>query len=337
MNPKSLFLLAVGVCLPFLGLADSQFTVEKSDRAVTFKIDGELFTEYVLGGEGNKPYFWPVIGPDGKAMTRAYPMKDVPGEKQDHPHHRSFYFGHQFINNIDTWHELATLKEKAKGDEQKLAASLKILGKTEVSKIQRAESLGDHAILETSNVYRDSEGKPMLEDDRTFTLRVDPATGARLIDVVLTFRGTEETVTLSDAKDAGFSIRVAHSICVEAKEGGRIATSEGKFDGEAWGTRAKWCDFNGPIDGKTMGVAILNHPSSFRYPTPWHARTYGLFTANPFGLKSVAKEETDGAVVLKKGESFTLRYRVIFHRGDEKAADIEKAFTAYAAEPPAAK
>jgi len=337
MNPKSLILLAVGVCLPVFGLADSQFTVEKSDRAVTFKIDGELFTEYVLGGEGNKPYFWPVIGPDGKAMTRAFPMKDVPGEKQDHPHHRSFYFGHQFINNMDTWHEKATLLEKAKGDEKKLAESLKKLGKTEVLKVNRAEALGDHAILETTSVYRDSEGKPMLEDDRTFTLRVDPATGDRLIDVVLTFRGTEETVTLSDAKDAGFSIRVAHSICVEAGQGGRIATSEGKIDQDAWGTRAKWCDFNGPIDGKIMGVAILNHPDSFRYPTPWHARTYGLFTANPFGLKSVAKEAADGAVTLKKGESFTLRYRVILHRGDEKAADIEKAFSAYAAEPPTAK
>jgi Methane oxygenase PmoA len=332
MNAKFLLLLAIAIGLPFWGLADNQFTVERSDRAVTIKINGELFTEYVLGGEGNKPYFWPVIGPDGKAMTRAYPMRDVPGEKQDHPHHRSFYFGHQFINNFDTWHELATLEERAKGDEKKLATSLKTLAKTEVLKIQRAEALGDHAILETSSAYRDPDGKTMLEDDRTFTFRVDPASGARIVDAVLNFRGTAETVTLSDAKDAGFSLRVAHSMCVEAEKGGRIVTSEGHLDKEAWGKRAKWCDFNGPVDGQIMGVAILNHPSSFRYPTPWHARTYGLFTANPFGLKSVAQEASDGAVVLKKGETFTLRYRVIFHRGDEKAAEIEKAFATYAAE-----
>ena len=96
--------------------------------------------------------------------------------------------------------------------------------------------------------------------------------------------------------------------------------------------RAKWCDFNGSIDGMTYGVAILNHPSSFRFPTPWHARTYGLFTANPFGLKSVAKEDEDGAVGLKKGDTFTSRNRVIFHRGDEKESGIEKAFESYAAE-----
>ena len=33
-----------------------------------------------------------------------------------------------------------------------------------------------------------------------------------------------------------------------------------------------------------MGIAILNHPASFRYPTYWHVRDYGLFAANPFGL-----------------------------------------------------
>jgi len=36
-------------------------------------------------------------------------------------------------------------------------------------------------------------------------------------------------------------------------------------------------------EGETLGVAIFNHPPSFRHPTSWHARTYGLFTANCFG------------------------------------------------------
>ncbi len=317
--------------LPLSGHA-GEFSVEKSERAVTIKLDGKLFTEYVLNGGGNKPYFWPVIGPDGKAMTRAYPMKDVEGEKQDHPHHRSFYFGHQFINDFDTWHERLTLEERAKGNAEKLEELLKKLGSTENSKIRRAEAVGDHAVLETSSIYKNRAGNRMLEDERRFVFRVDPETGSRIIDVELKFIGTENTVTLDDAKDAGFSLRVAHSICVDARQGGRIANSEGDVDKAAWGKRAKWCDFNGLIDGKTMGVAILNHPSSFRYPTPWHARTYGLFTANPFGLKTVAGEEKSGEVVLKKGETFTLRYRVIFHRGDEKAAAIEKTFDAYAAE-----
>ena len=33
----------------------------------------------------------------------------------------------------------------------------------------------------------------------------------------------------------------------------------------------------GQVEGKVRGIAILNHPESFRHPTPWHVRTYGLF------------------------------------------------------------
>jgi hypothetical protein len=77
---------------------------------------------------------------------------------------------------------------------------------------------------------------------------------------------------------------------------------------------------------------VLNHPASLRHPTPWHARTYGLLTANPFGMKNVAGEKEEAPVVLKKGESFTMRHRVIFHRGDEKQAKIAEAWESYVKE-----
>ena len=46
-------------------------------------------------------------------------------------------------------------------------------------------------------------------------------------------------------------------------------------------------------------------------------------------MKSVAKLE-DGTFELKNGDSFALRYRVIFHEGDEKSAKISEAFEAFA-------
>ena len=39
-----------------------------------------------------------------------------------------------------------------------------------------------------------------------------------------------------------------------------------------------------------------------------------------------------GPYSLDKGQSFTLDYRVILHRGDEKSANIADAFAAYAKE-----
>ena len=86
------------------------------------------------------------------------------------------------------------------------------------------------------------------------------------------------------------------------------------------------------VDGKTVGIAILNHPDSFRYPTTWHVRDYGLFAANPFGWNDFGRAES-GEYTLPEGESISFRYRVILHEGDTAAADIASAFAGYATPP----
>ncbi len=106
---------------------------------------------------------------------------------------------------------------------------------------------------------------------------------------------------------------------VDAKRGGKIVNSRGQIDAAAWGRPAAWVDYHGPIDGQTVGITIFNHPSSFRYPTYWHVRTYGLFAANPFGLHEFpGSKNANGSLTLARGKSVTFRYRVLLHRGDEK-------------------
>ena len=82
----------------------------------------------------------------------------------------------------------------------------------------------------------------------------------------------------------------------------------------------------------TMYAAILNHPESFRYPTTWHVRTYGLFAANPFGWHDFGLK-TSGRHVLPPGESLRFRYRLILHEGETPSAHLPEAFRSYA-EPP---
>src|SRR5262245_2337248 len=94
--------------------AAAELTVEKNDRGVVVKIDGQFFTEYLthLGGQPlAKPILWPIHGTNGKSITRAYPMiPDAPGEERDHPHQRSFWFTHGEVNGIDFWGERASYK-----------------------------------------------------------------------------------------------------------------------------------------------------------------------------------------------------------------------------------
>jgi hypothetical protein len=118
---------------------------------------------------------------------------------------------------------------------------------------------------------------------------------------------------------------------VEGSKGqGRIVTSEGARDGDAWGKRAKWVDYSGPVNGKTAGVAIFDHPKNPRHPTWWHVRTYGLFAANPLGAHHFENKPVGaGDLKLAAGERVTFRYRFVFHAGNEKAAGIEERYTAY--------
>ena len=71
------FLLAFGLPLA-LPICAGEFSVEKTKAGVTVKYDGKLFTRYV-GGQSNKPFLWPVIGPSGDEVTRAFPMEKREG------------------------------------------------------------------------------------------------------------------------------------------------------------------------------------------------------------------------------------------------------------------
>jgi hypothetical protein len=96
---------------------------------------------------------------------------------------------------------------------------------------------------------------------------------------------------------------------------GNYISSEG-IQGEAvWGTRAKWVKLDGKIGDKIISIAICDHPENPGYPTYWHARGYGLFSANPLGVKDFTKGGELMNFVIPAGKSATFRYRVIISSG----------------------
>lgn len=278
------------------------------DGRVEVTINGKPFTTYHVKS-GAKPVLWPVYGPTGKEMTRGYPMREPTAkEKKDHIHHRSLWFTHGDVNGVSFWHE-----QGANGE----IIHQKFLNL----------SSGKQGVIASQNDWIGPDGKKICEDYRSFVFSGDDK--SRQIDVEITVKASEGEVKFGDTKEGCFGVRVAGSMRTELNEGGQILTSEGKRDKAAWGTKAPWVDYSGPVDGETLGVAILNHPSSFRYPTYWHVRTYGLFAANPFGLHNFLGKEHDGSHTMKKGETFTLRYRVLLHAGDAETADVASAFEKY--------
>lgn len=287
------------------------------------RLYGEVIAEYFVD-RSNKPFLWHVIGPTGKSMTRSFPMATVPGETTDHVHQRGLTFGHQAINGFDTWAEAATYGDGAKrADKLKSLGAIRHLG-------YRAITGGATAVIHAHNEIVDAANKPLLAEERRMTFSFAPA--MRMIDVDIDLIAEFGPVDLGDMKDAGVYIRVPDSMAVDRKLGGTIINSNGERDAAAWSRHATWVDYHGPVEGEHLGIAILNHPTSFRHPTAWHVRTYGLFCANPFGLKQMNPAAESGAVTLGPGEKLSLRHRFIFHIGNEQQAGIAAAYDAYAAE-----
>ncbi len=290
--------------------AAGEWSVEKTERGVVVKLDGRLMTEYRFES-GGKPVMWPLIGPDERAMTRAYPVAEAAGEERDHLHHRSFWFALGIVNGVNFWTE-----GKGRG----------VIRHREIAEA----SGGERATLVTKSDWLNAAGEKQCEDERRFVFRDE--TDKRVIDVTIRLIAAPGEVKFGDTKEGALALRVASTIRGESKLGGLLINSVGQTDAAAFGKRAEWCDFHGPVDGQTVGIALLVHPKSFRAPNCWFVRPYGLLAVNPFGDHELSGSG-DGAYTLPKGESLAMRCRVILHRGDEKEAHIAEAFLNYAQEP----
>ncbi len=279
-----------------------------------------LLTEY-LSDQATKPYYYPVIGPTGAKFTREFPMAKKPGDDTDHNHQRSLWFSHGDVNGFDFWaSDPLNAPKKNFGSIKETARKTLVAGPV-------------LALIRTTDDWLGPDGKRVCEDERVVTFY--DTREARVIDFDVTLKGTESPATFGDTKEGMFGLRVASSMDVKKKKqkaDGTITNAEGITDDAAWGKASPWVDYVGPVDGQTVGIAILNHPDSFRYPTTWHVRDYGLFAANPFGWHDFGMKKP-GAYTLAPGDSIRFRYRVILHKGDTQSAGIASAFEGYRTPP----
>jgi hypothetical protein len=273
---------------------------------IRFTIDGRLFTEYRF--DGRFPAFFPVRNPAENDMTRAWPFEEREGENQDHPHHRSLWFAHGDMNGVDFWH-----------DSETVVSQRQLLGHG-----ANAEA----AWFEAANTWVDGKGHLICTDERRVTAFTTE--GAWGLDTDITVTATRSGLTFGDTKEGTFAIRLASGLV--ADRGATLSDSEGHEGRDAWGKRSSWMLSTGTIGGRPAAVAIFDHADNPRYPTTWHARTYGLVAANPFGLSAFENKPAGaGAFTLGPGESVRFRHRFLFfdgHPGRKTLRDLSRAFHA---------
>ncbi len=280
--------------------------VELKDGCETIDItcNRRPFTTFRYGKSQFRPYFFPLLGPEGREVTRG----ETSNISKDHVHHRSLYVAYGEVNDVDLWGEG---KNSGRVVHQKFSEKHggAVLGR-----------------IYTVNNWENPDGRVLMTDMQHFRIYNLPEDAA-ILDLDLTFIASVGDVHFGDTKEGGIiSIRVHPSM--NASNGGKIENAFGGInEGETWGKRAHWCDYSGVVDGTSVGLAVFDHLSNPRYPTYWHVRNYGLMGTNIFGSGTFEGDASkDGSYILKKGEEMHFRFRVLIHVGDATAGKVAQKY-----------
>jgi hypothetical protein len=342
MNPRVLFIVLLliaflmAVAAPAAEQQEVSVKVDDKAHTIDFLAGKDLVTRYYYGPEVAKPYFWPLNGPGGKPLTRSWPMeKGTPGESTDHKHQKSAWFCHGDV--ILDGLELKPTEKSSQAVGIDFWSEEKGHGTIACTTVGTPGEAKNHGWVATENEWKTADGRKVLDEKRT--LHLYDLGDARLLVLDVDLRATAGAITFGDTKEGSLGIRINDAIREEIevdkkkmKGPGTLENAEGKkTEKPCWGYQSMWCDYSGPLDGKVVGLAILNDPKN---PMPcWHSRGYGLMAANPFGREKSGFPAMQGKtelMKLPKDEHLKLRYGLLLHAGDAKegkVADFYKEFT----------
>lgn len=295
---KSIFFIISFFIIVSAALAQTKVTAEKVGDKIEFRVDGNLFTSYILSDYEKYPFFFPVNGPSNAGVTS---MRNA-----NYPHHSSLFFGCDKVNGGNYWQEKLT-------DGQIISLRADIV-----------ETGGNKAVVENECIWRRPGADSPIKDKRKITV-TNPSKDKFIIDFDVTMEMLMD-VTIEKTNHSLFSGRMDTDLAVT--NGGTMINAEGETSEKGtFGKPSPWIDFYGQRMGKTEGMAILQHPSNKWFPTPWFTRDYGFFSPTPMYWPA-----NDKNTRLKKGEHIKLRYRVIVHSGNHVEAGIAEEFAKYSKE-----
>jgi hypothetical protein len=309
------------------GRAETVSLIRQGD-SIQVTIGGKPFTIYNFDPKIAKAYLQPLRDANGVSVTRGFPIGDeIPaGDEHDsglEPHQRPMYFGHGDVDGYSFWTEEAFMKYYGHSTPQKF-------GRMVFRKIDEMRGGPSSGVIRATFDLEGPDHEVFAQETQEYSF--SGSKDSRIIDCKFLIRAGDASVKFGDTKEGTFAIRLAPQL---DSPGGSMVNSEGgKGEAQVWGKRANWVDVDGVIDGRKLGIAVFDSPKSFRHPTYWHARGYGLLAANPFGLKYfLADPKQDGSYTVPAGKSIQFRYRVLIHEGNYKDARIAEKYKDYSAHP----
>ena len=330
----------VAIFAPALFAQSKPLDIVKTDTHIEFRSGSQVVAKYqhagtvqLEKGEGTKPlakpYFYPLLSPNGTIVTRGWPMiRGTVGETTDHFHQKSAWFCHGDV--IPVGLELKTKSADKRVHGVDFWAESGGHGRIVCTKI----AIPKNGSIETSNEWRTADGITILEETRTITA-TETAVG-RLFVLDIDLVANAYPIEFGDTKEGALGVRVNDEFRLNGpKSDGVVVSIDGKTSQAPakdnlplWGQVAAWHDYSGTANGKVAGIAVLDHPSNV-HKAAWHTRAYGLMAANPFGRDGSGFPGVKGnkeLVKLAKGEHLKLLYGIYVHDGRTAEGKVAEAF-----------
>lgn len=318
---------------------------DQAEEKVNVLIDGELFTAYIYPDDIKKPTLWPIKTESGKILTRRFPMDTIAGEQVDHPHHVGLWLNYGDVNGLDFWNNSEAIPPEKREN----------YGTIRHQEVVNVESGNDQGVLQVEADWVAPDGEVLLKEETKFVFHeID---GIRVIDRYSELTAQDTKVDFTDNKEGMIAVRVTRALEIPSDKASKLTdahgnvtivepsddttakgnyiSSEGVEGNDVWGTRAKWVKLYSEMEGEPVSISILDHPSNVGYPTYWHARGYGLFSANPLGQKIFSEGEEELNFSLEPGESTKFNYRVLVNSGNVlETQKIEEIYQDWASSSP---
>lgn len=260
--------------------------------------------------EQTKPYFHP-LNFNGRTLTWINP--------KDHVWHYGLWHSWKSINGVNYWEE----RPQPAG-----------VTRIESSEVLKAD--GGEGVVQLQLILhpRGKDDQPVARETVRIRVETPRADGSYRIDWTRATTALADEVTFDRTPIpgepggrrhggyAGLTFRAAKSL-----ENAAFLASTGQTGMDFHRQTARWADLSGEIDGQPCGLAILDHPSNLRHPTPWflveRART-------PFFCLNVAPICLE-PLTLSQGQEVVLRYRILVHPGSGSAEVVEKEYADFVA------
>lgn len=287
-------------------------TWDETDTSVAIKNHEDIIWKFNYNDRFGKPYFNPLYA-NNSSLTCISPP--------DHPWHLGLWFSWKYINGVNYWEYLDEFKSEETG--------YKSDGITEIKKIEINKNKDFSTGIMLNLLYHPEEGSPVLSEKCNINISEPKEDNSYFIDYDCTYESLVDEVTLdrtpvegepdgvSWGGYTGLSIRFNQDYTSPVI---LFPSQNENYKKDPW----LYMGFN-TLTGQKAGLCIMQHPDFSTPTTSWYVINDPVI---PFYYYSPAVLY-DGKIILKKGESLHLRYKILILPGMPSKEELQRKYEDY--------